>query len=138
MSQYAQQAAYQVIFAVRSTLGRLNRIAGLRDVFCGKSSEMRMVRRGIMNYWRHSPKGRQASMALLSTADGRLITLIYQFVRVVVHGILAEARDPIETAKDRSHGADPLIRGLLSVLAHQLWQVLGKCRTILAWGGSGT
>ena len=69
-------------------------------------------------------------MALLSTADGRLFTLIHQFVRVAVHGVLAEARDPVETAKDKSHGAYHLIRDLLSVLARQLWQVLGKCRTI--------
>jgi 2-polyprenyl-6-methoxyphenol hydroxylase-like FAD-dependent oxidoreductase len=116
---------------------RLSLAEALRDVFCGESSEMRLVRRGIMDYWRHSSAGRKASMALLSTADGRLITLICQFLLVVVHGILAEARDPVETAKDRSHGADHSIRGLLRVLAHQLWQVLGKCRTILAWSASG-
>ncbi len=117
---------------------RLSLAEALRDVFCGESSEMRLVRRGIMDYWRHSSSGRQASMALLSTADGRLATLFHQFVRVVFHGIFAEARDPVETATGRSHGTGHLMRGLLGVLAHQLWQVMGKCRAILAWGASGT
>ena len=109
---------------------RLSLAEALRDVFCGENSEMRLVRRGIMDYWRHSTSGRRASMALLSTADGRLFTLIHQFVRVAVHGVVAEVRDPVETAKDKSHGAYHLIRDLLSVLARQLWQVLGKCRAI--------
>ena len=98
---------------------------------------MRPVQRGIIHYWRHSPAGRKASMALLSTADGRLGALIHQFARVVLHGLLAETRDPIET-RDSPRSAYGLARDLSGVLARQLWQVLGKCRTIWTWSTSGT
>lgn len=75
-------------------------------------------------------------MALLSTADGRLTALIHQFVRVVLHGLLAETHDPTGTAGPRE--AYCLARDLSSVLARQLWQVLGRCRTIWTWSTSGT
>jgi hypothetical protein len=77
-------------------------------------------------------------MALLSTADGRLSALIHQFARVVLHGLLAETRDPTETARHGPRSAYGLARDLSSVLARQLWQVLGKCRTIWTWSTSGT
>jgi len=116
---------------------RISLAEALRDVFCG-DSEMRPVQRGIMDYWRYSSAGRRASMALLSTADGRLTALIHQFARVVLHGLLAEARDPTEAARGRFRGAYRLVRDLSNVLARQLWQVLGKCRTIWTWRTSGT
>jgi Squalene epoxidase len=102
----------------------------LRDVFCAENSEMRIVRRGILKYWRESPAGRTASMALLSTADGRLRTLIWQFILVVIYGIRAEARAPFNRAKDRRGVSYASVRGLLTMLARQTGQVLGKCRMI--------
>jgi squalene monooxygenase len=117
---------------------RISLAEALRDVFCGENSGMRPVQRGIIHYWRHSPGGRRASMALLSTADGRLTALIHQFARVVLHGLLAEMRDPAETARGGPRSAYGLARDLSSVLVRQLWQVLGKCRTIWTWSTSGT
>lgn len=117
---------------------RISLAEALRDVFCGENSEMRPVQRGIIDYWRHSSSGRRASMALLSTADGRLTALIHQFARVVLHGLLAETRDPTDTTRHGPRSAYGLARDLSSVLARQLWQVLGKCRTIWTWSTSGT
>jgi 2-polyprenyl-6-methoxyphenol hydroxylase-like FAD-dependent oxidoreductase len=117
---------------------RISLAEALRDVFCGENAEMRSVQRGIIDYWRHSSAGKRASMALLSTADGRLTALIHQFARVVLHGLLAEARHPAETSRDRPRSAYRLARDLSIVLARQLWQVLGKCRTIWTWSTSGT
>lgn len=109
---------------------RISLAEALRDVFCCNRSEMRVVRRGILKYWSESSAGRTASMALLSTADGRLLTLIRQFILVVIHGVLADVRAPAEKAGDRPCGPLPLVRDLLIVLVRQLWQVLGKCRMI--------
>jgi 2-polyprenyl-6-methoxyphenol hydroxylase-like FAD-dependent oxidoreductase len=117
---------------------RISLAEALRDVFCGERSEMRPVQRGIIRYWRTSSTGRTASMALLSTADGRLTALIHQFVRVVLHGLLAETRDPTGTARPGPREAYCLARDLSSVLARQLWRVIGRCRTIWTWSTSGT
>lgn len=114
----------------RRQVTRLSLAEALRDVFCGDSSEMRVVRRGILKYWSESSTGRSASMALLSTADGRLFTLIRQFILVVIHGVLAEVRAPAEKPGDRLCGPYPVVRGQLIMLVRQLGQVLAKCRML--------
>ena len=109
---------------------RLSLAEALRDVFCCDRSEMRVVQRGILKYWRERSAGRTASMALLSTADGRLLTLICQFILVVIHGVLAEVRAPAEKAGDRPCSPHRFVLSLLIVLVRQLRQVLEKCRMI--------
>ncbi len=109
---------------------RLSLAEALRDVFCGDTPEMRVVRRGILRYWRDSSAGRRASMALLSTADGHLLALIREFFSVIFHGFLADLRDPVEQAGGPRRAPHRLIGGLARVLFRQLRQVVGKCRMV--------
>jgi squalene monooxygenase len=55
---------------------RLALAEALRDALCGTSAEMRVLRGGILAYWRDSAAGRTATLALLSTADGRPLALL--------------------------------------------------------------
>ena len=109
---------------------RLSLAEALRDAFCGDAPELQMVRRGVLRYWRGSSTGPAATLALLSTADGRLLTLIRQFVMVLVHGFLAEVSDWRSAGRGRHRGSRRLLYALLSVLIRQLKQVLGKYRMV--------
>jgi len=67
----------------------------LREAFIGASPEMRVVRRGIISHWRDSERGRVATLALLSTADGRPLSLLRQIVTVMMRGLMAHLRSPL-------------------------------------------
>ena len=76
---------------------RLALAEALRDALCGGSPEMRVVRSGILAYWRDSAAGRTATLALLSTADGRPLALLRQIITVMVRGFAAYLRSPSST-----------------------------------------
>lgn len=109
---------------------RLSLAEALRDVFCGDDPESQMVRRAVLRYWRDSSNGPAATLALLSTADGRLLALIRQFVKVLVHGFLAEVSEWWSAGSGRHRGPRRSLYALLSILARQLKQVFGKCRLV--------
>jgi Squalene epoxidase len=73
---------------------RLVLAEALRDALCGTSPEMRVVRGGVLAYWRDSAAGRTATLALLSTADGRPLALLRQIIAVMVRGFAAHLRNP--------------------------------------------
>jgi 2-polyprenyl-6-methoxyphenol hydroxylase-like FAD-dependent oxidoreductase len=73
---------------------RLALADALRDALCGTSPEMRVLRGGILAYWRDSAAGRSATLALLSTADGRPVALLRQIIAVMVRGFTAHLRSP--------------------------------------------
>lgn len=66
----------------------------LREAFCGRTPEARVMRRGILVYCGASRDGRAATMALLSTADGRPLALLREMVKVMMLGFLAHLRTP--------------------------------------------
>jgi len=68
----------------------------LRDALCATSPELKAVRSGILAYWRHSASGRAETLALLSTADGRPLALLRQFMTVMVLGFATGRTAPSE------------------------------------------
>jgi len=101
---------------------RLALADALREALCGTSPEMRVVRSGILAYWRDSAGGRSATLALLSTADGRPLALVREIIAVMVRGFLAHLRRPLPA----NHGVGGLrvARALLANFLHQVKQVL--------------
>src|SRR5262249_39120670 len=73
---------------------RLALAEALREAFCGTSPELRVVRNGILAYWRRSAAGRAATLALLSTADGRPLAYLRQLAAVVLRGFAGHLRSP--------------------------------------------
>jgi len=67
---------------------RLLLAQALREAFIGATPEMRVVRRGMLSHWRRSPSGRIATLALLSTADGRPLSLLRQIATVMMRGLV--------------------------------------------------
>jgi squalene monooxygenase len=98
---------------------RLALAEALRDAFCGASPELRVVQNGILTYWRDSAEGRVATLALLSTADGRPLALMRQFVAVMIRGFVAHVRS---RADDRV-GTLRVARALLVALFRQVRQI---------------
>jgi squalene monooxygenase len=94
----------------------------LREALCGTSPEMRVVRSGILAYWRDSAAGRSATLALLSTADGRPLALVRGIIAVMVRGFLTHLRRPLPA----NHGIGGLrvAQALLANFLHQVKQVL--------------
>jgi flavin-dependent dehydrogenase len=69
----------------------------LYAAFSGRTPEMRLLRRGIIRYWTHSRRGRSASLALLSTHEGRMSRMAVQYARVVGHALTGLIRRRSET-----------------------------------------
>jgi 2-polyprenyl-6-methoxyphenol hydroxylase-like FAD-dependent oxidoreductase len=108
---------------------RLSLAETLRDVFCSGDENLRIVRRGVLRYWRSS-SGPPASLALLSTADGRLLALIREFATVLMHSFVGELSRWKQARKRQNWALGESLYGLASVLAHQLRQIRGKCRLV--------
>ena len=59
----------------------------LYRAFAGQSDEMRLLRDGVLRFWKRSRRGRAASMALLSTHEGRMSVMAVQYARVVAYAL---------------------------------------------------
>jgi squalene monooxygenase len=101
---------------------RLALADALRNALCGTSLEMRVVRGGILAYWRDSAAGRSATLALLSTADGRPLALLHQIIVVMTRAFIAHLRSP----SPANHGVSAALvaRVLLASLFRHIRQVL--------------
>jgi squalene monooxygenase len=64
----------------------------LYRAFAGNTPEMRLLRQGILRFWKGSRRGRAASMALLSTHEGRMSMMALQYVRAVGYALIGLAR----------------------------------------------
>jgi squalene monooxygenase len=54
----------------------------LYEVLKAASPEMKLLRRGLLRYWKQSPRGRAATMALLCTDDRRLSSVVREYMQV--------------------------------------------------------
>jgi flavin-dependent dehydrogenase len=55
----------------------------LYAVFVARTPEARLLRQGLLRYWESSPRGRAASMTLLSTEEGRMSVMAREYAWVV-------------------------------------------------------
>jgi 2-polyprenyl-6-methoxyphenol hydroxylase-like FAD-dependent oxidoreductase len=63
----------------------------LYEAFRAEGAGARAIRTGIFRYWRTSPRGRAATVALLSGDDARLSTFVGEYLRVMresIHGVV--------------------------------------------------
>jgi 2-polyprenyl-6-methoxyphenol hydroxylase-like FAD-dependent oxidoreductase len=98
---------------------RLALAEALRDAFCGTSPELRVVQNGILAYWRDNAAGRAATLALLSTADGRPLALLRQFAAVMIRGFI----EHLYERRDGRAGTLRLAGALFAALARQIRQM---------------
>ncbi len=63
--------------------------SALHDACSSTGSEQMLIRDGLVNYWRRSPRGRQASMAILAMSDYRIGSVLREILTVMSHGIAA-------------------------------------------------
>lgn len=61
--------------------------AALYAVFVARTPETRVLRTALLRYWKCSPRGRAASMALLSTHEGRMTIMAREYAHVVGHAV---------------------------------------------------
>jgi len=59
----------------------------LYRAFAEPTDEMRLLRDGILRFWKRSRRGRAASMALLSTHEGRMSRMAVQYAHVVGYAL---------------------------------------------------
>ncbi len=97
----------------------------LYAAFSASTPEMRLLRGSILWYWRHSPRGRAVSMALLTTHEGRMSVLAFEYARVVGHALTELApwskRSDASAFRARSHAALRLTRTTLHRVSQALW-----------------
>jgi 2-polyprenyl-6-methoxyphenol hydroxylase-like FAD-dependent oxidoreductase len=93
----------------------------LRDALCGATPTLRVVQGGILAMWRDSAAGRSATLALLSTADGRPFALLRQILVAMVRGFITHLRNP--DLADRNIGALSMAGALATYLLRHLRNV---------------
>jgi hypothetical protein len=96
----------------------------LREAFCGATPEAQVVQRGIMVYCRANAAGRAATMALLSTADGRPRALLRQLVQVMARGLIAQVGAPRAPDGRTQVPAYRIVGRLVAVALRDVMQVL--------------
>ena len=77
-------------YAARRAGPQRTRVAlaqALYAVFVARTPETRVLRTALLRYWKRSPRGRAASMALLSTQEGRMRIMAREYARVVSHAV---------------------------------------------------
>jgi Squalene epoxidase len=92
----------------------------LRETLCGLTPEARVMRRGILVYCAARSARRTATMALLSTADGRPLAL-----KVTAHGFLAHLRAPATSDGRGVIATLRILRGLAACAAGYARQAFG-------------
>ncbi len=98
----------------RSQNVRIALASALYRAFAEPSPEMVLLRRGLVEYWQRSPRGRAASMALLATSEQRFSILAREYAHVAARG-LPTLFDPSRPRLPRRQA----VRGLLaSVVPH--------------------
>jgi 2-polyprenyl-6-methoxyphenol hydroxylase-like FAD-dependent oxidoreductase len=60
----------------------------LYRAFLAQTPDMRLLRAGLLRFWKHSRRGRAASMALLSTHEGRMSRMAISYAHVVAHAMI--------------------------------------------------
>ncbi|MDX7949698.1 NAD(P)/FAD-dependent oxidoreductase [Lichenihabitans sp. Uapishka_5] len=76
----------------------------LHDVCSRREPELRVVRSGLLRYWRRDDRSAAATMAILAMTDLRISSAFWQFLKVIRHGLVEywcndEARRQIPPAK---------------------------------------
>ncbi len=77
-------------YAARRAGPQRTRVAlaeALYAIFVARTLETRVLRTALLRYWRRSARGRAASMALLSTQEGRMLVMAREYARVVRHAV---------------------------------------------------
>jgi 2-polyprenyl-6-methoxyphenol hydroxylase-like FAD-dependent oxidoreductase len=77
-------------FALLRDGAERTRIAGaglLYQVLKADTPETRLMRKGLLRYWKHSPAGRAATMGLLSTHETRLSVMFREYVHVCTYSL---------------------------------------------------
>ena len=72
---------------------RLVMARALHETFCAQTPESRLMCDGLREYWLSSTRRRTASMALLSTSDGRLHVMLQELAHVIRCGFGVRVAD---------------------------------------------
>lgn len=105
--------------ATRHTLAE-----ALRDVFCGGSPEARILQRGIMAHCQSSPSGRAATIALLSTVDGRPAALLRKVITVAARGFCAHLSTPLPPDNHGGASTFRIVAALLATTVRYVTQIV--------------
>ena len=104
---------------------RLSLASALYRCFSELSPEMTALRRGIVRYWAHSPSGREASMALLSTRESRMWVMSLEYARVVAYALAGLGRALVARSIPLRTAARAAVGLVASTLPHARQAVRG-------------
>ncbi|GEN10241.1 squalene monooxygenase/lanosterol synthase [Myxococcus fulvus] len=104
---------------------RVQLAASLYDACAGQDAGMRALRRGLLRYWEHSPRGARASMSLLSSEESRMRVLAREYLCVVGHSLVTLRRGRGRDACARAavpllRSAGPPLRGAVASTLEQV------------------
>ncbi len=103
---------------------RLALADALYEIFLARTPETRLLRDGLLRYWKSSARGCAASMALLSTQEGHMSVMAREYAIVVgyaLSGLLARGPDVrLRSVAARSRAALALTRGIMRVAGEAL------------------
>ncbi|MBT9557003.1 MAG: FAD-dependent oxidoreductase [Myxococcales bacterium] len=77
------------------------------EALCSNEPSMRLLRHGLFRYWTGSPRGRGASMGLLSTREDSMTVMAREYAIVCAHALVGVGTGAVARSE-----AVPAIRGL--------------------------
>jgi squalene monooxygenase len=103
---------------------RLALAQALYEVFCGQTPEFRLIRDGMHDYWRRSPKGRSVSIALVSTSESRMQVMLRELARVILHGLSVRVSAAWKEGKLSPVSQSRVLLGLSRVVLRHAGEVM--------------
>ena len=90
----------------------------LYEAFRAEAAGPRAIKTGIFRYWQASPRGRAATLALLSGDDARLSSFVAEYLRVMRESISGVVQGQLEdlSLRGRASSLAGLVRGSLELL----------------------
>jgi 2-polyprenyl-6-methoxyphenol hydroxylase-like FAD-dependent oxidoreductase len=98
--------------------------SALHETTCRQDPPARLIREGLIRYWEHDARGREASMALLAMADTQCVSILREMLRIVLLGMAGRTECRSNSFRDRMGVRPRLTFALAALLLRHLPMVM--------------
>lgn len=116
LAQYEGERKHPML--TRAALG-----PALAEALNEGSPAFRLLRRGLFRYWQKSPRGRRASIGLLSTQETNPLVMVREYAAVCMHALAELPKEPVAPWE-----LIPAVSGLAQQTAMRVKEVGGLSR----------
>jgi squalene monooxygenase len=101
--------------------------SALHETTCRQDPAARLIREGLIRYWEHDARGREASMALLAMADTQCVSILREMLHILLLGMTGRAERRGSSFRDQV-GVRPRLSVALAALVLRHLPMVMKAR----------